>query len=390
VATRPKLAIIYQQMSPTRVPVFDALYRVLGETMRVFYPVALEGDRDRRWSVGEARHPYQLLRPRSFSYSLFSMTRYVHCNLDILPALRRFDPDCVAIWNFHPTALLAWGFARFRGRRLIVATDGCLRSDRYNTPLHRWVRRLVVPSADAVVGTSVGSRDLFLHYGASAEQYFNCWLCADNERFAPFRHHKREFDVAFSGQFIDRKLPHFFVDVVREMQKRKPDVSALLIGDGPLAGEVRGRLTALGVRFAMPGFLGRDELPQAYASARLLLFPTKLDAYGVVANEALAVGTPVIANDEAGAVGEVILDGRTGYVLPLEATEWAAAAVRLLEDVELYRTMSDAGFRHIQRYTYEDAAEGLRRAFAHAIHAGRQTAQQDVFETHESASEVRE
>jgi len=367
VRARPRLAILYQHMSPTRVPVFDALYKLLGDSMMVFYPAVLEGDRDRRWSADQVQHPHQMLRPRSFSYELSSMKRYVHFNVDILPALRRFGPDCIAIWNFNPTMLLAWLYALVKRTRFIVGTDGCLRADRHNTWLHPAVRRLVIPSADAVVGTSVGSRDLFVRYGARSEQYFNCWLCADNERFAPFRHQERQFDVLFSGQFIDRKLPHFFVDVIGEMQKTKPDVSALLIGNGPLAGEVRQRLSALGVRYDMRGFLAQEELPRAYASARLLLFPSKLDAYGVVANEALAVGTPVIANEEPGAVGEVILDGRTGYVLPLDAAAWAQTAVRLLSDVELYRRISDAGFLHVQSYTYEAAADGLRRAFEYAM-----------------------
>jgi glycosyltransferase involved in cell wall biosynthesis len=248
-----------------------------------------------------------------------------------------------------------------------VATDGCLRSDRHNTWLHRLIRRLVIPGADAIVGTSVGSLDLYLHYGATRDRYFNCWLCADNRRFAPFRDSKRKFDVLFSGQFIDRKLPFFFVDVVAEMQKSKSDVSALLLGDGPLAPMVRQRLSELGIRFEMRGFLKQEDLPQAYASARLLLFPSKLDAYGVIANEALAVGTPVIANGEPGAVGEVILDGRTGYVIRLDPALWAQAALSLLADRQLYQRMSDAGFAHVQTYTYEAAADGLRQAFVHAM-----------------------
>jgi glycosyltransferase involved in cell wall biosynthesis len=370
---RPKFAILYQHMSPTRVPVFDALYRLLGDRMMVFYPAVLEGDRDQRWTPGEVRHPYRLLRPGSLSYTKSSMKRYVHLNIDILPALHRFNPDCIAIWNFNPTMLLAWVYGRVYRKRLIVATDGCLRSDRQNTWLHPYVRRLVIPTADAVVGTSIGSRDMFLQYGAIKDQYFDCWLCADNERFAPFRRQERSFDVLFAGQLIDRKLPFFFVDVLDEMRKIKPDVSAVLLGDGPLASEVRRRLSVLGIRHEMRGFLPREELPRAYASAKLLLFPTRLDAYGVVANEALAVGTPVISNDEPGAVGEVILDGQTGYVLPLDPAIWATTALRLLGDAELYRRMSDAGFAHVQRYNHDTAAEGLRRAFEFAMRSRNNT-----------------
>ena len=362
-----RLAVLYQQMSPTRVPVFDAVHDLLGPAFHVFYPSVLEGDRDPKWSGMPPRHQYTLLRPRSFSYTYRSMKRYVHVNPDVWPALRAFRPDCVAIWNFNPTMLLAWLYARRAGAAFIVGTDGCLRSDRSNTAVHRWVRRRVFPTADACVGTSANSRDLFRYWGQPTEACFDCWLVADTEKFARYRGRPREYDLLFSGQFIERKLPHFFVDVVERLQRDKPDVSALLIGDGPLRAGVLQRLDALGVRYSAPGFLGRDAIPAAYGSARIFLFPTKLDAYGVVANEALAVGLPIIANEEPGAVGEVILDGETGFVLPLDAVAWAGAAGCLLGDEPLYRRLSDRGIALIQRYTPEAAAQGLVAAFRHAL-----------------------
>ncbi|HLQ23486.1 MAG TPA: glycosyltransferase [Gemmatimonadales bacterium] len=366
-AAEPRLAVVYQQMSPTRVPVFDAVHDLLGSAFRVFYPSVLEGDRDPKWSGTPARHQYTLLRPRSFSYSYGSMKRYVHVNPDVWPALKGFRPDCVGIWNFNPTMLLAWLYARRAGTAFIVGTDGCLRSDRFNTAAHRWVRRRVFPTADACVGTSANSRDLFHYWGQPNEACFDCWLVADTEKFAPYRDQPREYDLLFSGQFIERKLPHFFVDVIERLRREKPDVSALLIGDGPLRAGVLERLDALGVRYSAPGFLGRDAIPAAYGSAKIFLFPTKLDAYGVVANEALAVGLPILANEEPGAVGEVILDGETGFVLPLEADAWARAAGRLLSDDQLYRRLSNRGIALIQRYTPEAAAEGLVAAFRYAL-----------------------
>jgi len=361
-----KLAILYQHMSPTRVPIFDQLYEMIGDRLKVFYPSVLEGDRDQKWRV-PVHHPYHLLKPRSIAYTLFSQKRYVHINIDVFAVLDDFDPACAIVYGFHPTALLAWLYTRIRRKKFVIATDGCLKSDRKNSLLHPLVRKLVIPTAVAAVGTSKGSLDLFDAYGTFEGRYFNCYLCADNDRFAPYRNNQREYDMMFSGQFIDRKLPHFFVDVIAEMKKQKPDVSALLLGDGVLRAGVIGRLKSLGIRFKSPGFLRPDELPLAYSSARILLFPTKLDAYGVVANEALAVGTPVIANDEPGAVGEVILDGITGLVLPLDAKLWADHALRLLSQPKLYREMSHTGFDHVQRYTYRAAAEGLEDAFEYAL-----------------------
>lgn len=361
-----RLAILYPHMSPTRVPIFDDVHHILGDRMQVFYPTVLEGDRNKKWTV-QAHHPYRLLRARSFAYTLFSLKRYVHLNPDIYAALREYDPACVIVYNFHPTALLAWIYTRIHRKRYIVATDGCLRADRKNTPFHFLLRKVVVPTAVAAVGTCKGSSDLFNLYGDFTQRYFNCYLCADNARFAPFRRQPREFDVMFAGQFIPRKMPHFFVDVVAEMKKFKPDVSAVLMGDGPQRSEVVARLEALGVRYRYVGFVPMEEVPAVYASARLFLFPTQQDAYGVVANEALAVGTPVISNDEPGAVGEVILDGRTGYVLPLDAGVWAQQALRLLSQPDLYYQISEAGFRHVQKYTYQAAAAGLIDAFEYSL-----------------------
>lgn len=295
------------------------------------------------------------------------MRRYVHFNPDVWGVLRRFDPTCVAIWNFNPTMLLGALYARAHRRRLIVATDACLKSDRFNTPVHGIVRRLMIPGADAVVGTSVGSRDLFLRWGASADAYFNCWLVVDLERYARERRHEREYDLLFSGQLIERKLPHFFVDVVERVSARRPETSVLVLGEGRLSGSVASRLEKLGVRYKMAGFVQQADLPAAYGSARLLLFPSKLDAYGVVANEALAVGTPVICNDEPGAAGEVVLDGKTGRILPLDPERWAGAVLELLGDPVKYHALSDAGFAHVQNYSAARAAEGLRLAFAYAL-----------------------
>jgi glycosyltransferase involved in cell wall biosynthesis len=363
-----KLAIIYQHMSPTRVPVFDELARTLGDRMRVFYPTSLEGDRRAEWQV-PARHPHVLLNSSSFSYSLFGMKRYVHFSPGMWKELRAFDPDCVVVYNFHPAALAAWAYAKAHRKRVVVATDGCLKSDRKNSPLHPLVRKALIPRAVAAVGTSQGSLEFFNRYADFRGRYFACYLCADNAASAPHRAAPRKFDVMFAGQFIARKMPHFFVDVLERMQKANPDVSAVLMGDGPERPEVLRRLDRLRIRYEYAGFVPNDRVAATFASARIYLFPTSLDAYGVVANEALAVGTPVICNDEPGAAGEVVLHGRTGYVLPLDPGIWAARALELLAAPALYRCLSDAGFEHVQKYSFRAAAGELQAAFEYALSA---------------------
>jgi glycosyltransferase involved in cell wall biosynthesis len=360
-----KLAIIYQHMAPTRVPVFDELSRILGDRMMVFYPTSMEGDRRREWLV-PANHPHKVLDSRSVAYSLFGMKRYVHWSPGMWRELTTFAPDCLVVYNFHPAALAGWAYAMAHRKKFVVATDGCLKSDRKNSPLHPLLRKTIIPTAVAAVGTSRGSFDLFNRYADFRGRYFTCHLCADNAASARYRENPRRFDLMFAGQFIPRKLPHFFVDVVEEIRKKRPEVSVLLMGDGPERESVLNRLSSLGVRYQYEGFVPNERVAPTFASARLFLFPTTLDAYGVVANEALAVGTPVMCNDEPGAAGEVVIDGRTGYVLPLDPKLWAEMALALLSDSDRYRRFYDAGFQHVQQYSFRAAAAGLNAAFEYA------------------------
>ena len=65
-----------------------------------------------------------------------------------------------------------------------------------------------------------------------------------------------------------------------------------------------------------PGFAQRDQLAAYYALAEALVFPTLSDPWGLVVNEAMACGLPIIASDAAGCVADLVQDGENGYVIP--------------------------------------------------------------------------
>ena len=110
------------------------------------------------------------------------------------------------------------------------------------------------------------------------------------------------------------------------------------------------------------GFARQSELPQLYGFARILLFPTQWDTWGVVANEACAAGLPVLISPMAGTAGELILDGENGFVLPINIEQWADAAVRLLSDRALYVSMSERSRALVQEYSFDNAAAGIASA----------------------------
>jgi glycosyltransferase involved in cell wall biosynthesis len=251
----------------------------------------------------------------------------------------------------------------------VAMTDGTLSSEMALSGLHRTVRRRVYRRSRAFVGASDGSFALYRSYGISATSMFKSHLCADNGRFADVDAGGRSFDFIFCGRFAAGKLPLFAIEVAASASRRLGRKTRLLmVGAGPLEANARASAGAnaasLDCEFA--GFATQEELPRHYARARLMLFPTQGDTWGVVANEACAAGLPVLVSPQAGAAGELIRDGENGRVLKLDVDTWAAAATAILSDEVTWRWMSARGRELVAPYTYANAAAGLLAALVHA------------------------
>jgi glycosyltransferase involved in cell wall biosynthesis len=140
----------------------------------------------------------------------------------------------------------------------------------------------------------------------------------------------------------------------------------LLLGDGPLKGNILALLQETGVDYTYPGYASQQQLPQYYASARLFLFPTAYDAWGVVAQEALAAGTPVLVTPYAGCSDELVIQQENGYILPLEAPLWAEQCAVLLQDALAWKHFSQKAKERASQFSHERAANALLEACNHA------------------------
>lgn len=149
-----------------------------------------------------------------------------------------------------------------------------------------------------------------------------------------------------------------------------PAPTLVAIGDGPLAGAVA---ATPGARLLGP--LARERLPVAYAAAALLVLPSIptprfREPWGLVCNEALHQGTPVLATSAVGAAaGGLVRHEQTGLVVPpRDPPALAAAIARLLADPALRARLGAAGRAALAGHTHAAMADAfgaaLRRAGA--------------------------
>lgn len=180
-------------------------------------------------------------------------------------------------------------------------------------------------------------------------------------------HFRRRHDLPDGpiALYVGRLVPEKGVDVLLRAW-REIDATLVVIGDGPLAGRVEQtpRTRLLGPR-------PRDELPVAYAATEFALLPSVptprfREPWGLVCNEAMHQGRPMIASDSVGAVaGGLVRHGETGVVVPAGDVEALRRAIRrMLADPLMRNTLGEAARHAVSAYTYTAMADAFGRALA--------------------------
>ncbi len=125
------------------------------------------------------------------------------------------------------------------------------------------------------------------------------------------------------------------------------------------------RLKSLSMEYGLSElvtFLGQrdqDTLPYYYSAAEVAVVPSHYESFGMVALEAMACGTPVVAS-QVGGLAFLVQDGVTGYHVPDgEPDALADRLLALLENPELRRTMGDQGAMYAQGYSWEIIADRI-------------------------------
>lgn len=356
-----RVAIITNIPTPYRDGVYDHLSQDKDLSVKVIYCNHTEPNRN--WKKSLRGHKHVFLESRQISHN----GQYIHFSMSAGKYLSSFDPHVVITSGYGPIMMSALLWAKLRGCHHIVFTDGTITSEENLSYLHRLARVIFFRFSSAFIGASNRSLELFRSYGIDRKAIFKSCLCVNNSLFQTPADISREFDILFVGQMIDRKMPLFFAEVAEILVKTRGSCKALILGSGPLLKELESRLIRSAVEYKILGFIQPNELPQYYAKAKLFLFPTEWDPWGVVANEACAAGLPVLTTSQAGVAGELVLDGQNGFVIPPTPSIWAGAVSTLLDNDQLYTEMSNKSVQLVSEYSIESASTGIKSAIMHCF-----------------------
>jgi glycosyltransferase involved in cell wall biosynthesis len=119
-----------------------------------------------------------------------------------------------------------------------------------------------------------------------------------------------------------------------------------------------------GIRF--PGFRNQSELPRFFQLASVFVLPSRHEPWGLIVNESMASGCPVIVSTDVGCHADLITDGIEGCVYPVgEVHALSQALHRVFAAPETAALMGQAARHRIATWTFEEDVQGLRAALAH-------------------------
>lgn len=352
-----RIALVTNEPPPYRIPVFASIGQMPGITLRVLFCARREPNR--QWDLPPLEFDHVFLRERITTVA----GRYIHNNPDVFGELKRFAPDVIVNDGFNPTQLYAFAYAWWNRIPHVPLTDGTYQSEQVLSAVHRIVRGIVYARSGAFLSASIGGQKLYESYGISPERCFKSYLCIDNDIYLHTSEPAGEkFDLIFCGRMVPEKGPLFAYRVAQETATRLGRrVRILFVGAGSEDDKLKA-VAAQGtdlVEAHFHGFALQKDLPGLYRSARVFLFPTHADVWGVVANEACAAGLPVIVSPYAGVAGELVLNEENGYVCDLDAGLWAERAAGLLTKPEVWERLSQRSLALVREYSFDNAASGL-------------------------------
>jgi len=374
--SRKRLVILTEIIAPYRIPVFNAIAKQSDVDLHVIF--LSETDLSlRQWHVykNEIRFSYEVLpawRRRLGRYNML-------LNSGVGAALRAARPDAVLCGGYNYFA--AWQAAFWCRRHsvpLLLWSESTGQDVRHGFGPVEFAKIRFCGLCRAFVAAGTTSRDYLRVLGAEEGSIFVAPDAVDNDLYSSSAEKARQCadEVRARHGLPDR----YFLCVTRLVKEKgvfdllaayskldestRSQIGLVFAGDGSARAELVQQAASIvpgTIKFC--GWVHREQVPEIYALAEALVFPTHSDPWGLVVNEAMACGLPVIASSVAGCVPDLVEDSWNGFVVgPRDVDGLARAMRKLLMDSSLAREMRVHSLERIQEFSPQACAEGIVRA----------------------------
>ena len=368
-----RLVVITEIIAPYRIPVFNALAGREEIDLHVIFLAETDSSM-RQWRIysDEIRFSYEVLpswRTRLGRYNIL-------VNHNVGSALSDAHPDVILCGGYN--YLASWQAVRWAKRNhvpFLLWSESTGSDRRSQHALVESLKQTFLRNCDGFVVPGKSAREYVQQMGAADQNVFVAPNAVDiavfgNSESARARAPRLRGELGlpdryflYVGRLVKEKG---LLDLLAAYQQLTPElreqVGLVIAGDGPLRADLEALARSIfpgAIHFA--GFVHRDELVNYYSLAECLVFPTHTDPWGLVVNEAMACGLPVICTTVAGCAADLVKTGGR-VVTPGDVAQMSFAMQEIACDSSLRERMAQDNRSLIQNFSPEACAAGIANA----------------------------
>ncbi|MBO9572677.1 MAG: glycosyltransferase family 4 protein [Chitinophagaceae bacterium] len=301
-----------------------------------------------------------------------SLKRTIYFPFYVFRKVRRHRPQVILTVEMGLRTIFSLIAGRLYGCKVIIVSDVTADSEVPPGWFKKKLRTLIVKSADGAIARSNNAKSYLLQVGFDAKSVVvarysnnligNPAIAADPHlaelRIESKKFVRERFCFFYCGQFIDRKGLDLLIDAVESLPQPVKERVAFIMAGGTeqqlqelYPGYDKNLFTAL-------GFIQAGEIGHYYNSADCFILPTRADSWGLVVNEAVSQGCPVMLSKYAGSAGELVEDNITGIVFdPLNKQEFINKLMYCIDNKETLRNFSICAKERLKSYSNDNAAK---------------------------------
>jgi len=380
---KPRIAVVFHHIGPYHHARLNAAADRLSVTGIEWSAKGYDA-----WGVAEAPTRYRkisLFPEATDHYPARATLRRAFCS-----ALEEVNPDVVAVNGWNNFGSLAAVNCCVERRIPMVVMSESAGQDEARIWWKEMIKRRIVDFYSAALVGGQRHVEYLVELGMPRDRIFTGYDVVDNAHFArralEIRNSKSEIRTKYgfpenyflaSARFIEKKNLTRLIRAYAEYRDRSQGTGVtdpgyngdapwdlVLLGDGPLRATVNTQLSTLNLHshVHLPGFKQYDELPVYYALANAFVHASTTEQWGLVVNEAIASGLPVIVSERCGCVPELV-QGNGFTFDPMDEHELASLLFKMamLSDDERKR-LGDASYSIAANFSPERFGEGLERA----------------------------
>ncbi len=320
-----RVIILHNIISPYKTLLFNALNKDLSGNLKVLYFAETEGNREWRVDKDKLQFAFDVMfKEKIDNISPIKLATKIYKRLNL------YNPDVIIIGGYNRLACwTALFWAKKHKQKAIVMVESHY-LDKPRSMLKENIKKLFVSNCKAALVAGTRHRDYMISLGMKLENIFTMKGVGGVDRriyerdVTKFRKDKpiicsqlgvtpRNF--LFIGRFSPEKNIIFLLKAYKRLkEKGTKEWGLILVGNGPQTKEIENFISSNKLKGVfLPGFKQKEELPLFYTISDVFILPSVSESWGLVVEEAITSGLPVLVSNRCGCYPDIVQDGINGF-----------------------------------------------------------------------------